>query len=121
VLMMSWHGMLPAAVLFLMAAPAWAGDAAGYEAWRSAQEYLQRGGDYLRAAPNDPEGRRDRAIAYVNRALQEIHSALSGDAQPGSREQKMQQRNQQLEDKRLQREQQLEQKQLQRDLQQQER
>jgi hypothetical protein len=107
-----------AAAVLLSTGAGHAQELSDYDALRTAQDYLQRASDYLHGAPNDPQGRRDKAIEYVNRALAEVQSALGGEAPAGSRERKMQNRAEQLENKRLQREQQLEQKQLQRQQQQ---
>ena len=74
---------------------------------RAAQEHLQAAWDNLKDAPADDRGHRDRAVSYVNKALEEIHLALAGDRPQGhlaekgdSREQKLQ-RKQDLREQRL--------------------
>jgi hypothetical protein len=105
---------LIALVTFAFGAAVIASEVPGYSELRAAQDLLQAAGDYLRAAPQDPSGRRDRAIAYVDEALAEVYRALGGPPVSGSRERQQEQRDLRLEQKRQQREQQLEQKQQQR-------
>jgi hypothetical protein len=98
--------------LILLAAPCGASDPPGYYELRAAQESLERDGDYLRIVPSDAAGRRDRAIDSVNEALEELHYLISRQAQPGTREYDMQQREEKLEHKRQQRDEQLDEKAL---------
>jgi hypothetical protein len=115
----SVHGLRPyvtsTLVLLLWVLPALPAAASSYWELRAAQDHLLAASDYLRALPADRLGRGQRALQYVNQALQEIQSELAGQTAPGSREQRMQQRDEDLERKRQKREQQLENKRLQRE------
>jgi len=82
---------------------------------RVAQEHLQAAWDALKAAPVDERGHRDRAVGYVNKALEEIHLALAGDAPRGQVDEKRANRDAQLERKKELRDQQLREKAQQRE------
>ena len=99
---------LGAAVIgFLLAVPVSAQD---YYGLRVAQEHLQAAWDSLKAAPADQQGHRDRAVGYVNKALEEIHLALSGEPPHGSAEEKRERRADDLEQRKDLRDQRLEEK-----------
>jgi hypothetical protein len=101
--------------LILLAAPSGAVDPVGYEDLRAAQVHLQVAGDYLRAIPDDAAGRRDRAIEFVNNALGEVYSLMSGGPPPGNRNYNMEQREDDLERKKQEREERLWQKERERE------
>jgi hypothetical protein len=77
---------------------------------RIAQQYLQAAADSLQAAPADAPGHRNRAVAYVNKALEEIHVVLSEAAPRGRAAEKAEHREEKLERKEQLREQHLQQK-----------
>ena len=86
---------LGAAVIgFLLAVPVSAQDYCGL---RVAQEHLQAAWDSLKAAPADQQGHHDRAVGYVNKALEETHLALSGEPPHGSVEEERERRADDLE------------------------
>jgi len=92
---------------FLLAVPVSAQD---YYGLRVAQEHLQAAWDSLNAAPPDQQGHRDRAVGYVNKALGEIHLALSGEPPHGRAEEKGERRAADLERRKERRDQRLEEK-----------
>lgn len=88
---------------------------------RAAQEALQAAAYHLQAAADDPGGFRERALASVNHALNDVHRALESAYAPGTRqeklerkefkrEEKMRDRDAQIEEKREKRERKLEEK-----------
>ena len=81
-----------------------------YYSLRDAQEHLQAAWDSLKAAPADQQGHRDRAVSYVNKALEEINLALSGEPPHGSAEEKSQRRADDLEQRKELRDQRLDEK-----------
>ena len=81
-----------------------------YYSLRDAQDHLQAAWDSLQAAPTDQQGHRDRAVSYVNKALEEIHLALSGEPPHGSAEEKSQRRADDLEQRKELRDQRLDEK-----------
>ncbi len=96
-----------ATIGLLLAVPARAQD---YDHLRLAQEHLQAAWDNLRAAPPDTGGHRDRAVGYVNKALQQLHLALAGQAPRSHLEEKKQRREEDIERRKQLRDQHLEEK-----------
>ena len=46
---------------------------------RATLEHLRQGREYLEDAEPDPDGHREKAIEYTNKAIAELKKALAGD------------------------------------------
>ncbi len=83
---------------------------------RAAQQALQAAAYHLQAAPDDPGGFRERALASVNHALDHVHRALESGYAPGTREERLERKEYNREEKLNERDAQLEEKREKRDL-----
>jgi len=96
--------------LLILASPCSAADTSGYFELREAREHLLRAGEYLQSLPDDSGGEKFRAIGSIDDALRSVHYLMQGGSKPGTRDYRMEEREEKLERKREEREEQLERK-----------